>query len=65
MEVGAGERVKMLEVEAELSINSESLWKVRGGCGRERRGDGRKDRLLAFMHLSGLIHEMGPMPFAS
>lgn len=43
MEVGAGERVKMLEVEAELSVNSESEWKVRGGSQREQRGDGRKE----------------------
>lgn len=43
LEVGAGERVKMLEVEAELSVNSESKWKVRGGSQREQRGDGRKE----------------------
>lgn len=43
LEVGAGERVKMLEVEAGLSVNSESEWKVRGGSQREQRGDGRKE----------------------
>lgn len=39
---GAGDGVKMLEAEAELSANSGSKWKVPGGSGR-RREEGKEE----------------------